>query len=85
MAVADTDEGDTRDVPILPTEPAPSEPETESLPGPPQQPAPQIPAVPAPPVLTDEEALAAFPVAKLTKLDELISNPRFEYLAIVKF
>ena len=78
MAVADTDEGDTRDVPILVPEQAPPEPDTEPLPQPAQQqqPAPQIPPPPAPPRLTDEEALAAFPVAKLTKLDELISNPR---------
>ena len=29
------------------------------------------------PELTDDEAIAAFPVAKLIKLDELISNPRY--------
>jgi hypothetical protein len=42
----------------------------------PQQQQQQLAAPPTPPPLTDEELLAAFPVAKLSKLDEMISNPR---------
>ena len=34
------------------------------------------PATPGPASLSDQELLDNFPVAKLTKLDELISNPR---------
>ena len=34
------------------------------------------PATPNPASFTDQELLDNFPVAKLTKLDELISNPR---------
>ena len=41
-----------------------------------QQPAP-APAPPPSAPLTDQELVDSFPVAKLTKLDELISNPRW--------
>ena len=41
-----------------------------------QQIQPQMSPPPTPPPLTDEELLAAFPIAKLNKLDEMISNPR---------
>ena len=42
--------------------------------GPPAQP----PGVASPASYTDQELLDNFPVAKLTKLDELISNPRYK-------
>ena len=32
---------------------------------------------------TDEQLLENFPVAKLTKLDELISNPRYESMSML--
>ena len=44
----------------------------------PPSPAAVVAPPPTPPPLTDEELLAAFPTAKLSKLDELISNPRYE-------
>ena len=38
------------------------------------------------PKMTDQDAVVAFPVGKLTKLDELISNPRYViFLSFVKF
>ena len=38
------------------------------------------------PKMTDQDAVDAFPVGKLTKLDELISNPRYViFLSFVKF
>ena len=39
-------------------------------------PAPPARATPGPASLSDQELMDNFPVAKLTKLDELISNPR---------
>ena len=56
--------GDTGDTP------APASADTAPA-APPAQPAPSPLAS-----QTDEELLENFPVAKLTKLDELISNPR---------
>ena len=55
-------------------------PEPQSSPQPPAAPPHREPTPPQPPPtpLTDEEALAAFPVNKLNKLDELINNPRCE-------
>ena len=44
----------------------------------PSPPPPSDPAPPStPPAQTDQELLENFPVAKLNKLDELISNPRW--------
>ena len=50
----------------------PSTPGPPSMEGAPAQP----PGVATPASYTDQELLDNFPVAKLTKLDELISNPR---------
>ena len=47
--------------------PAPQPPSKSPVSDPPPDPAPQ----------TDQELLENFPVAKLNKLDELISNPRW--------
>ena len=41
-----------------------------------QQAPPSTPQQPPPVPMTNEEALAAFPLNKLNKLDELINNPR---------
>ena len=62
--------GDLTDPPQTPqpqpqAQPASQSPETD----------PPPPAVP--PVQTDQELIENFPVAKLNKLDELISNPRW--------
>ena len=53
-----------------PTDPLP-------IPQPPKSPVPDPPPPATPPVLTDQELIENFPVAKLNKLDELISNPRW--------
>jgi hypothetical protein len=63
-------------VPInLPTPPQQQQQQQQQQPQQHQQ-QQQLAAPPTPPPLTDEELLAAFPVAKLSKLDEMISNPR---------
>ena len=55
----------------------PSEPPA-AAPPPAMDTSPPLPApvTPGPASLSDQELLDNFPVAKLTKLDELISNPR---------
>ena len=56
----------------------PQTPQPQSQPQPPSQsPETDPPPPPVPPVQTDQELLENFPVAKLNKLDELISNPRW--------
>ena len=70
----------------------PGTPGPPSMEGPPAPP----PGVASPASYTDQELLDNFPVAKLTKLDELISNPRYKrakrmslidtlYLSIIYF
>ena len=59
---------------------SPGTPQPQPQPQPPSQspvsePPPPPPSVP--PVQTDQELVENFPVAKLNKLDELISNPRW--------
>ena len=58
----------------------PQTPQAQSQPQPlpPSQSPESDPPPPAvPPVQTDQELIENFPVAKLNKLDELISNPRW--------
>ena len=56
------------------SQPQPQPPAQSPVSDPPPAPAP-VP--PVPPVQTDQELIENFPVAKLNKLDELISNPRW--------
>ena len=72
-------QGDPPDAPTTagaPTAPPPAAPVAP----PPAEAAPTEAAPePVPKVLSDQEAVDAFPVTKLAKLDELISNPRCVY------
>ena len=56
----------------------PQTPQPQSQPQPPSQsPETEPPPPPVPTVQTDQELIENFPVVKLNKLDELISNPRW--------
>ena len=55
------------------TQPEPAPAATAAVASPAEQ---EVAAVAAKSPMTDQEAIDSFPTAKLTKLDELISNPR---------